>query len=135
VKRVDPEEAQRLVRDEGYAYVDVRSVMEFDDGHPEGAYNVPLLDNPDFVAVMEGLFAKDAKLVLGCKAGGRSLRAAGMLAGVGFTELIDQKAGYHGQSDPFGRTVEQGWLAKGLPTSKTAAPGRSYAELKKKAGR
>src|SRR5689334_20222021 len=60
VKRVDPEEALRLVRDEGYVYVDVRSVMEFDEGHPEGAYNVPLLDagpggmapNPDFVDVM-----------------------------------------------------------------------------------
>ena len=133
----------RLVRDEGYVYVDVRSVMEFDDGHPEGAYNVPLLDagpggmapNPDFVAVMEAVFAKDTKLVLGCKAGGRSLKAAGMLASVGFVELIDQRAGFHGQVDPFGRAVEPGWLAKGLPTSKAPVEGRAYADLRKKAGR
>jgi len=42
VKRVSPEEALSLVEKEGYAYVDVRSVPEFESGHPEGAYNVPL---------------------------------------------------------------------------------------------
>ena len=27
---------------EGYIYVDVRSIPEFEQGHPEGAVNVPL---------------------------------------------------------------------------------------------
>jgi rhodanese-related sulfurtransferase len=43
VKRVTPEQALELMRAEGYSYLDVRSVPEFDEGHPEGAYNVPLL--------------------------------------------------------------------------------------------
>ena len=34
VKRVSPEEAQALMQDQGWAYVDVRSVPEFEQGHP-----------------------------------------------------------------------------------------------------
>ena len=65
VKRVSPEEAKKLIDDEGYVYVDVRSLPEFEAGHPTGAYNVPLMHqgpagmtpNPDFMAVMEKLSA------------------------------------------------------------------------------
>ena len=32
---------------EGYTYVDVRSIPEFEQGHPEGAVNVPLLHRDD----------------------------------------------------------------------------------------
>ena len=35
--------------------------------------------NPAFQAVVEGNFAKDAKIVVGCKSGGRSLQAAALL--------------------------------------------------------
>ena len=50
--------------------------------------------NRDFVAVMSSAFAKDAKLVLGCKGGGRSMRAANVLVQQGFTNVIDQRAGF-----------------------------------------
>ena len=61
MKRVSPEEALGLMEKDGYVYVDVRSVPEFEAGHPAGAFNVPLLDmspmgmtpNPDFLRVME----------------------------------------------------------------------------------
>src|SRR5262249_40526449 len=84
VKRVSPEEARDLMHQDGYVYVDVRSVPEFEAGHPIGAYNVPLMHpgpqgmvpNPDFMSVMQQSFAKDRKIVVGCQAGGRSLRAA-----------------------------------------------------------
>ena len=33
VKRVSPEDAQRLMDKEGYVYVDVRSIPEFEAGH------------------------------------------------------------------------------------------------------
>ena len=42
VKRVTPIEADALLKD-GWAYLDVRSIPEFDGGHPTGAANVPLL--------------------------------------------------------------------------------------------
>ena len=41
-RRVSPQEAHVLVRDEGYVYVDVRSSGEYEQGHPQGSYNVPL---------------------------------------------------------------------------------------------
>ena len=82
IKRVSPAEAKRLVDEEGYVYVDVRSSREFASGHPEGSVNVPLLEhddsgqmaqNPDFIRVMKASFAPDAKLLIGCQAGMRSL--------------------------------------------------------------
>ena len=93
VKRVSPDEALALMQEEGYVYLDVRSVPEFEAGHPEGAYNVPLLDmgpqgmtpNPAFLQVVQAHFPKDAKLVVGCKAGGRSLSAASLLEANGYT--------------------------------------------------
>ena len=137
VKRIGPEEARDLMDKGGYVYVDVRSVPEFAAGHPTGAYNVPLLntgpggmvDNPDFLSVVEKNFGKDAKLVVGCKAGGRSARAAAMLERAGYTNLADQKNGFEGTPLPTGG-VEPGWRPKGLPTSTAAAAGRDYDALK-----
>ena len=137
VERIGPEEAKRRMENEGYVYVDVRSVAEFEQGHPEGAYNVPLLlmtsngltPNSEFVGVMERAFGRDVKLVLGCKTGGRSLRAAEMLSATGFGTVVDQRAGWAGGRDPFGRLREQGWSGAQLPASRTALAGRSYREL------
>jgi len=138
VMRVSPEEAKALIDEKGYRYVDVRSIPEFESGHPTGAFNVPwkhmdaagVTDNPDFVTVMETSFGKDAKLVLGCKSGGRSFAAAQTLKAAGFLDVIDQRAGYMGGMGPTG--LEAGWAPKGLPTSRTAEPGHSYAELEPK---
>jgi len=140
VKRVSPEEARDLMSKEGYVYLDVRSVPEFTAGHPTGAYNVPLLDmgpsgmtpNPDFLAVVEKSFPHDTRLVVGCKAGGRSAKAAGVLEQAGFTSLVDQKNGYDGTPLPTGG-VEPGWKPKGLPTSTEPVAGRNYDALKLKA--
>jgi rhodanese-related sulfurtransferase len=133
VKRVSPEEAKHLIDDEGFVYVDVRSLPEFEAGHPTGAYNVPLMHqaptgmtpNPDFLGVMEKSFPKTAKLVVGCKAGGRSARAAAVLESAGFTDVVDQKAGYEGPSP-----LEPGWRPKGLPTSTQAPADRTYDGLR-----
>src|SRR5580704_3936479 len=101
--RISPQEASAKLA-EGYTYVDVRTVEEFADGHPAGAINVPIMHagpggmtpNPDFARVMAAAFPKDAKIVCGCKAGGRSLRAAQTLLGQGFTDVLDQRAGWDG---------------------------------------
>lgn len=137
IRRVSPAEAKKLVDEEGYVYVDVRSVPEFEAEHPKGAVNVPLMHagaggmspNGDFLAVMSAAFPKDAKLVLGCKGGNRSLRAANVLAQQGWTNLIDQRAGFDAARDPFGQVSEQGWKGAGLPTETGDAGDRSYAAL------
>ncbi|MBX3248348.1 MAG: rhodanese-like domain-containing protein [Myxococcales bacterium] len=141
VQQISPEEALSRMEDEGWVYVDVRSVPEFEAGHPEGAFNVPwkhrgpsgLVDNPDFVRVMRATFPLDAKIIVGCQAGGRSAAAARELAAVGFTSVADQLAGWGGAKDAFGRTTEPGWQACGLPMGVAPEPGRSWDELSKKA--
>lgn len=130
VKRVSPEEARELMDGQGYVYVDVRSVPEFEAGHPEGAYNVPLahlvpmgmVPNTDFLTVMQRRFPKDTRMVVGCKSGGRSLQAATILLSSGFLDVIDQRAGYSGSTEP-------GWAHKGLPSATQAPEDHTYAGL------
>lgn len=139
IKRVLPEEAQTLL-DEGYTYIDVRSEPEFEQGHVPGAYNVPLMHqapggmqpNPDFERVMRAAFGRDQKLLLGCRSGGRSMRAAQILAGAGYTDLVDLQTGWEGSRDAFGR-VNPGWGKKGLPVETGQPEERSYAAIRKKA--
>ena len=137
-KRVSPPEAAELLK-QGWRYVDVRSIPEFDEGHPQGAANVPLLHlqsgrmapNPDFQRVMAANFGKDDKLVVGCKSGGRSAQAAALLEAAGYTQVVDMRGGFGGERDMFGRVNTPGWAEAGLPVEKVT-PGQSYAELEKK---
>jgi rhodanese-related sulfurtransferase len=137
-KAVSPDEAHTLMA-EGHTYIDVRSEQEFEAGHPAGAVNVPLSQqgpgglqpNPDFMTVMEHAFPKDTKLVIGCKSGGRSRRAAALLTSAGYTSIADMVAGFAGSRDAFGRP-SPGWSDKGLPVETGAPEGRGYAAMKKR---
>ena len=130
-KRVSPPEAAELLN-QGWRYVDVRSIPEFEKGHPAGAYNIPLLHmgaagmtpNPDFVPVMEKNFPKEAKLIIACKMGGRSAQASQLLASKGYTNLVDQGAGFEGQPG------NPGWQPSGLPVEAAGPADRTYEKLK-----
>ncbi len=137
VKRVPPPEAADLLAS-GYKYLDVRSIPEFQGGHPPGAYNIPLnhmvpgrgmVPNPEFEVAVTRHFGKDDKLVLGCASGVRSLRAAEMLQAAGYTDVLDMRGGWNGERDASGRTAVPGWKDAGLPIE-TEAPGRGWEELK-----
>jgi len=137
--RISPQEASDKLA-EGWTYVDVRTTQEFEAGHPQGALNVPImhaadggmLPNADFVRVMTAVFPKNAKIIVGCKAGGRSLRAAHTLLAEGFTNVLDQRAGWDGARGPFGEVTEPGWSRVGLPVESGASSGRSWEDLRKK---
>jgi rhodanese-related sulfurtransferase len=139
--RISPQEASAKLA-EGWTYVDVRTTQEFEAGHPPGAVNVPIahagpggmVANPDFLRVMSAAFPPDSRIVVGCKAGGRSLRAAQMLLGAGFTQVVDQRAGWDGARNPFGQITEPGWSRAGLPVEEGQPSGRSWDDMKKKAG-
>ena len=141
VERVSPEEAKRLT-DEGYLYLDVRTEQEYAAGHPAGAHNLPVFlagshglePNVDFIPLAEALYPKDARIVVGCRSGHRSLHAAELLLAAGFAHVIDQRAGFDGARDPFGQLTEPGWAALRLPVA-TTTEGGSYAERKKLAGK
>ena len=137
-KSVSVGEAKKLL-DEGYVYVDVRSEPEFEAAHVPGALNVPLnhkgpqgmVPNPDFMTVMQAAFAKDEKLVVACKSGGRSKRAVGLLEQAGFTQIVEMPAGIDGARDAFGRPLK-GWVQEGLPTEPGSPEGQRYSDVKQR---
>ena len=104
LKRVGAEEAKKLVEEEGYQLLDVRSMPEFSEGHPEGAYNVPLLHktpqgnipNPDFTRIVQFVFPdRETKIITTCAMGARSLRAANELKKPAMTtEAVAESVGY-----------------------------------------
>ena len=122
----------------GAKYLDVRSVPEFEQGHPEGAFNVPLLHadpetrqmrpNPDFVAVVRANFPPDTTIVVGCQMGGRSAKAAEILSSAGYHDVANVLGGYGG-APQFGHS---GWVQAGLPVATTAGTDRDYGALHRK---
>lgn len=135
-ERVSLEAAQSLLS-EGYTYVDVRTEAEFEAGHVPGAFNVPvrqrgpsgMMDNPEFLSVMDRRFPKDTPLIIGCQSGPRSRRAAEMLDRAGYSNVRELGVGWDGARDPFGR-IDPGWGRKGLPVEAGAPEGRRYADLR-----
>ncbi|HEY0708016.1 MAG TPA: rhodanese-like domain-containing protein [Polyangia bacterium] len=135
-KQVSVTQAAALMK-EGWRYLDVRSVPEFEAGHPAGALNVPLLHlhqgrmvpNHEFAEVMQRCFAPDDKLLVGCKMAGRSAQAAAILEASGFANIAYVRGGFLGERDAFGRLEVPGWLETGLPTATGSPEGRGYEAL------
>lgn len=138
---ISTDEAEALL-DDGVPFIDVRTIEEFADGHVPAALNVPvslsapggMAPNPDFVEVMSGLFAKDQKLIVSCKAGGRSARAVALLEADGFTSILDMSSGFEGSKDAFGQFVP-GWSAEGREIEVDADEEQLYSSLKAQAGK
>ena len=138
LKRVDSREAKRLMDDEGYVLLDVRSMPEFVEGHAAGAHNIPLLHktpqgmvaNPDFETVVKANFPDtERKILTMCGMGGRSARAATALAGMGYANVVDVKGGFDSEKDDDGATINAGWAELGLPTDTGEPAGQSYRDL------
>jgi rhodanese-related sulfurtransferase len=119
---VGPAEAAALMATSGFSYLDVRSEPEFFEGRPKGAVNVPLqhmvpegmVPNARFLEDVRAHFAPDAKLLVGCKAGGRSRKAVALLRDAGFTHVVEQEAGFDGVRGTFGEIIKPGWSRLGL---------------------
>ena len=126
-----PEAFDTLRKHPDAVYLDVRTVEEFEAGHPAGARNIPVLlfdpatreprENADFVAVVERELPRTTKLVVGCQAGGRSQHACELLAQAGWTDVTNVHGGFGGARDRLGRVVVPGWRDAGLPVE-TGAP-------------
>ncbi len=141
---VTAEEAKELLDgDGGYIYLDVRTPEEFEAGRPKGAINIPVLlvdaetnrkaRNKEFLAVVGANIPKDAKVILGCKSGNRSMMAQRMLHRAGYTDTTNMLGGFGGLKNSAGESRHVGWSELGYPTEKGAAGASGYDELKKKA--
>ena len=76
----------------GIQLVDVRTPKEFEAGHIETALNYNV-NGPDFVSQVESL-DKSKTVMVYCKSGGRSARAAKQLQEMGFMTIYDLESGF-----------------------------------------
>jgi phage shock protein E len=77
--------ARKLIED-GARLVDVRTRGEFEDGHIEGALNIPVDVVKDRAAELE---PRDKPVVVYCRSGHRSAIAAKILREAGFSQVYD----------------------------------------------
>lgn len=150
---VNAVEAHRLKHDNPRSVflIDVRSRLEVGlTGQPADVdLHVPLLDtdlplrwdhdrggwamtrNPAFAAeVAQRLaalgIAPDAPLLLLCRSGERSARAADALAALGYTRTISVVDGFEGDVGADGRRAVNGWKNAGLPWTARPQPALVY---------
>jgi rhodanese-related sulfurtransferase len=123
-------------------YLDVRSVPEFQQGHPIRAINIPLLHflpgmgmmpNEDFQTVVQANIPKTTRLMVGCKTGGRSASACEILSRLGYADVINVRGGFVGVMDQTGRVVEPGWSLLSYPVCTECVEESQYESLVSKA--
>ncbi|MBK8014305.1 MAG: oxidative damage protection protein [Deltaproteobacteria bacterium] len=140
LKRVSPVEAKKLVDEDAYTLVDVRSMAEYAAEHAAGALNIPYLHktpqgmvpNKDFATVIRARFPDtSSKLVVTCQMGGRSLRAVAELTNLGYDAIVDLRGGFGGERDERGVLVNPGWKDSGLPIESGEPAGRSYPAIQR----
>lgn len=132
VRIISSTEAIALVGTDA-VFLDVRSVPEFEAGHVPGAYNIPLLEavgpgmqpNPRFADEVAAALPRDRTIVVSCKAGGRSARAAAVLDQLGFERVLDHTGGWSGGA------TDGGWVRAGGPQTSEVEAGRSHRDLKR----
>jgi rhodanese-related sulfurtransferase len=86
--------------------------------------------NPEFLSVIRANFPSDTRLVVGCQMGGRSAKAAEILATAGYHQVANVLGGYGG-APQFGHA---GWTQAGLPVETSGGADREYTALQAKAG-
>jgi phage shock protein E len=89
LRQVDVDEGIRL-RDAGSTVVDVREPVEWGTGHVAGALHIPLAELPTRMAT--DLPDRSAPLLLYCRSGARSGRAAEFLVANGYADVVNLDA-------------------------------------------
>lgn len=73
--------------------IDVRTPMEFSQGHIQGSVNVDFKDEKDFQNYFENL-DKSETIFLYCRSGNRSRKSAEKLIDLGFNKIYDLDGGF-----------------------------------------
>ena len=99
MNEVSPKEAQARMQ-QGALLVDVREPNEYEEVHATGARLMPLSEFEQSHTALP----KDAEIVMICRSGARSERAAQMLLNSGYSNVSNLKGG------------TMAWVQDGLPT-------------------
>lgn len=154
---VNAEEAAQMGKDQEVLFIDVRSRAEVAflglptavDVHmpymvmpmmasfntEKGTYDLEL--NPDFLSNFKDYAAEngvspDTPIILMCRSGSRSARAADLLADIGYTQVYSLVDGYEGdkakEGPHKGQRMVNGWRNAGLQWSYKETPEQVYPD-------
>lgn len=139
IQQIPPKSAwEKIKADAESVLIDVRTVQEFCDGHPEGALNIPVfieddfgqrMPNQDFMIVVQAHVPKEKSVFLSCQSGKRSFMAGMQMERQGYQNLFNVTGGFGGSPEC------AGWEDEGLPTSTENGADISYESLKTKVKR
>ncbi|ORU90098.1 MAG: sulfurtransferase [Cycloclasticus sp. symbiont of Poecilosclerida sp. M] len=124
IQRITPVQAKEILDVEtGALLIDVRTKMEYTFvGHPIGALHIPIQESPawetldNFIDNVTQATGKNVPLVLMCRSGVRSMKAAEILAQAGFQNLYNMEEGFEGDKDDNKhRSTTGGWRFHKLP--------------------
>jgi len=104
IKRLTPAQTIQVVNHEDGVIVDVCEPTEYREGRPPNSLNVPLSGFRQNVARLEKY--KNRPVVVSCRSGNRSMRAAVMLRRLGFEKVFSLSGGL------------VGWQRDNLPVEK-----------------
>ena len=122
---VTPDEAWALLQcDPRARLVDIRSKEEMTlVGRIPGAIEVELkrfpawIDNPEFLPKLKQAVAPDDLVLLICRSGARSHKAAELLTEEGYRNSFNVLEGFEGELNDKRQRVVNGWRVRGLPWS------------------
>ena len=77
---------KKLVKEQGATVIDVRNPWEFEEGHVEGAINIPLEEIP---MKIDDIREMHQPVIVYCRSGGRSGMAMGFLQQGGLSTVIN----------------------------------------------
>ena len=85
-RNITAEDARKIMdSEEGYVILDVRTQAEYDEGHIPGAVLIPNTEIED--RAEKELPDKDQLILVYCRSGNRSKKAAQALAALGYTNI------------------------------------------------
>lgn len=113
--------------DRNIPYMIVDDFWEFDA--EKGTYKMVV--NPDFPQAVEAYLAarglgKDATIILMCRSGTRSAKAANLLTEMGYSSVYSVIDGFEGDKGPAGARDVNGWKNAGLEWSYTIPTEVAY---------
>lgn len=91
IPSVSPDEALKMQTQHQAVIVDVRENDEWNSGHIAGAIHIPLGEIQNHLADLSQY--QNSQLIMQCRSGARSAKAADMLAKAGFSNVRNMEGG------------------------------------------
>ena len=91
VPAVSPQQAVKMQAEQKAVIIDVRENDEWNAGHIAGAIHIPLSEISNRLTELEKY--KNAPIIMQCRSGARSAKAADVLAKAGFSQVFNMAGG------------------------------------------